>query len=230
VIHVCGLTKRFGRVTALESVRLDVASGELLLLLGANGAGKTTLLRCLLGILDYDGTIRIGGLDPLVEGRAVRRLVGYMPQSGGLYPDLTVRETLDFFAKLRQTPVRQAIELIEEVQLTSALDARVADLSGGMLQRLQFALALLSNPRVLLLDEPTASLDRTIRAYVLRKLTELKAQGVTIVLSTHSRRRPMTVASRAVTVQEGRLFTMGSDLLDSEEDELEEHTESEERR
>jgi ABC-2 type transport system ATP-binding protein/nitrous oxidase accessory protein len=211
MIHVENLTKRFGRVTALEDVRLDVARGETLLLLGANGAGKSTLLRCLLGILPYEGTIRIDGLDPLANGREVRRRIGYMPQSGGLYDDLTVRETLRFFSELRGASYESARELLEEVRLSPSLDARVGDLSGGMGQKLAFALALLGDPKVLLLDEPTASLDAESRERLLSKLVALQAEGRTILLSTHSQRVPIAMASRAVSVEEGRLVAVSTE-------------------
>jgi ABC-2 type transport system ATP-binding protein/nitrous oxidase accessory protein len=211
MIHVENLTKRFGRVTALEDVRLEVARGETLLLLGANGAGKSTLLRCLLGILPYEGTIRIDGLDPLANGREVRRRIGYMPQSGGLYDDLTVRETLRFFSELRGASYESARELLEEVRLGAALDARVGDLSGGMGQKLAFALALLGGPKVLLLDEPTASLDAESRERLLSKLVALQAEGRTILLSTHSQRVPLAMASRAVSVEEGRVVAVSDE-------------------
>jgi ABC-2 type transport system ATP-binding protein/nitrous oxidase accessory protein len=220
MIHVEGLAKRFGRVTALENLHLHVARGEMLLLLGANGAGKSTLLRCLLGILSYQGAIRVDGLDPLADGREVRRRIGYMPQSGGLYPDLSVRETLRFFSRLREASFEHARELLDEARLDHALDAKVGDLSGGMAQRLGFALALLGNPPVLLLDEPTASLDGASRERVLAKLTELKARGTTILLSTHSRRRPLSMAHRAVTVKEGRIAVFAAS--DQDTDEIEE--------
>ncbi len=211
MIRVENLTKRFGRVTALEDVRLDVARGETLLLLGANGAGKSTFLRCLLGILSYQGTIRIDGLDPLANGREVRRRIGYMPQSGGLYDDLTVRETLRFFSELRGASYESARELLEEVRLGAALDARVGDLSGGMGQKLAFALALLGDPKVLLLDEPTASLDAGSRERLLSKLVALQAEGRTILLSTHSQRVPLAMASRAVSVEEGRVVAVSGE-------------------
>jgi len=211
MIHIENLTKRFGRVTALDRVHLDVAAGETLLLLGANGAGKSTLLRCLLGILPYEGTVRIDGLDPLANGREVRRRIGYMPQSGGLYADLTVRETLRFFSELRGASYASARELLEEVRLGHALDAPVSDLSGGMAQKLAFALALLGSPPVLLLDEPTASLDTASRERLLAKLVALKAEGRTILLSTHSQRVPLTMASRAVAVEEGRVVAVSGE-------------------
>jgi ABC-type multidrug transport system ATPase subunit len=188
----------------------------MLLVLGANGAGKSTLLRCLLGILPYEGSIRVDGLDPLVDGPEVRRRIGYMPQSGGLYPDLSVRETLRFFSELRGASFERARELLEEARLGEALDAKVGSLSGGMSQRLGFALALVSDPPILLLDEPTASLDGASRERVLAKLAELKAGGKTILLSTHSRRRPLSMASRAVTVREGRIAVFAPDADDAE--------------
>jgi ABC-2 type transport system ATP-binding protein/nitrous oxidase accessory protein len=211
MIHVESLTKRFGRVTALDDVHLDVAGGETVLLLGTNGAGKSTLLRCLLGILPYEGTIRIDGLDPLANGREVRRRIGYMPQSGGLYADLTVRETLRFFSELRGASYASAWELLDEVRLGEALETRVSDLSGGMAQKLAFALALLGRPPVLLLDEPTASLDSASRDRLLSKLVALKSEGRTILLSTHSQRVPLTMASRAVAVEEGRIVAVSGE-------------------
>ncbi len=211
MIRIENLTKRFGRVTALDHVHLEIASGETLLLLGANGAGKSTLLRCLLGILPYEGTIRIDGLDPLANGREVRRRIGYMPQSGGLYADLTIRETLRFFSELRGASYESARELLEEVRLGPALEARVSDLSGGMAQKLAFALALLGSPPVLLLDEPTASLDAASRERLLAKLAALKEAGTTMVLSTHSQRGHITMANRAVAVEEGRVVAVSDE-------------------
>jgi ABC-type multidrug transport system ATPase subunit len=211
MIHVRNLTKRYGRVTALENVNLDVARGEALLLLGTNGAGKSTLLRCLLGILPYEGKISIDGLDPLENGRDVRRRIGYMPQSGGLYADLTIRESLRFFSELRGASYESALRSLEEVRLMDALDSKVSDLSGGMAQKLAFALALLGNPSILLLDEPTASLDAGSRERLLEKLGALKAAGTTILLSTHSQRGPLAMASRAVAVEEGRLVAVSDE-------------------
>jgi ABC-type multidrug transport system ATPase subunit len=203
VIDVHDVSKRFGRVRALDGVSLHVGRGEVVLLLGSNGAGKSTLLRCILGITGYEGEIRVGGLDPLKQGKEVRRLVGYMPQTGGLHGDLTVSETLRFYAELRRVPVEQSLELLEEMHLASGLDARVDELSGGMAQKLAFAVALLSDPEILLLDEPTASLDGWSQDFLLARLSREKARGKTIVLSTHSRRRPLSMASRAVTLHEG---------------------------
>jgi ABC-2 type transport system ATP-binding protein/nitrous oxidase accessory protein len=208
MIHVEHLTKRFGRVVALENLRLDVARGETILLLGTNGAGKSTLLRCLLGILPYEGTIRIDGLDPLVNGPEVRRRIGYMPQTGGLYRDLTVGETLRFFARLRGASFASARALLDEVRLADTLDARVGDLSGGMAQKLAFALARIGNPPILLLDEPTASLDSATRERVLSILGALKDAGTTILLSTHSQRGGLTMANRAIAVEEGRIVAV----------------------
>src|SRR5687768_18134905 len=104
MIEIRNVTKRYGAREALAAVSFSVAPGEVTLLLGPNGAGKSTLLRCLLGITDFDGEIRVSGLDPRVDGWAVRSLIGYMPQTGGLHPDLTVEDTMRLYADLRRAP------------------------------------------------------------------------------------------------------------------------------
>jgi ABC-type multidrug transport system ATPase subunit len=215
MIDVRNVTKRFGRVTALDRVSLHVGRGEMMLLLGSNGAGKSTLLRCILGITGYEGEIRVDGLDPLVDGKEVRRRIGYMPQSEGLHDDLTVSETLRFYCELRNTGLDRAREALDGVRLTGSLDARVGDLSGGMAQKLAFVIAVLADPPVLLLDEPTSSLDGWSREFLLSRLAELKDRGKTILLSTHSRRSPLRMANRAVTLHEG---VVGGESGDWEED------------
>jgi ABC-type multidrug transport system ATPase subunit len=215
MIDVKNLTKRFGRVTALDRVNLSVERGEMMLLLGSNGAGKSTLLRCILGTTGYEGEVRVDGLDPLVAGKEVRRRIGYMPQSEGLHDDLTVRETLRFYCELRGTSFDRGRELLDDVRLSESIDARVGDLSGGMAQKLAFAIALLADPPVLLLDEPTSSLDGWSREFLLSRLAEHKERGKTILLSTHSRRSPLRMANRAVTLHEG---VVGEEAGDWEED------------
>ncbi len=146
MISIHGVSKFFGRRAALDGVSLTFEPGEVILLLGANGAGKSTLLRCLLGITDFEGTIRVNGLDPLKNGRDVRALIGYMPQAGGLHPDLTAEETLRFYAEIRQAPLARVPLLLREAGLADHAATRVGDLSGGMRQRLGFAVALLTDP------------------------------------------------------------------------------------
>ena len=170
MIEISHLTKRYGRRTALASLSLTIYPGEVTLLLGANGAGKSTLLRCLLGITDFEGEISVFGHDPLTNGPAVRSLVGYMPQSGGLHLDMTVAETMAFYAAIRRAPQDRCAGLLEEAGLAQHHSTRVGELSGGMRQRLGFAVALLTDPKILVLDEPSASLDAASREWLADRL------------------------------------------------------------
>jgi ABC-type multidrug transport system ATPase subunit/ABC-type transport system involved in multi-copper enzyme maturation permease subunit len=203
IIEIRNVTKRYGRRAAISDVSLTLRPGEVTLLLGANGAGKSTLLRCLLGITSYDGSIAVGGLDPLDDGCAVRSAIGYMPQSGGLHPDLTVRETIAFYARIRQASAERGTLLLQEAGLTPHLDARVGELSGGMRQRLGFALALLPDPRVLVLDEPSASLDAASRRWLAERLRAAAAEGRTVVVSTHAGQELLEAGDRAITLEGG---------------------------
>ncbi|MDX1382702.1 MAG: ABC transporter ATP-binding protein [Thermoanaerobaculia bacterium] len=207
-----GVSKRFDDKPVLRDVGFEAARGELLLLVGGNGSGKTTLLRCLLGITAYSGRIRVDGFDPLREGRAARRSLGYMPQEPGLQADLKVRETLAFFSDLRRVPRSRGLQLAEEIDLAHQLEARVRELSGGMRQRLHFALALLHDPPILLLDEPTANLDEWSRDLLAERARELADAGKTIVLSTHARRELLEVADRTLVLEHGRLAIAGDGL------------------
>jgi ABC-type multidrug transport system ATPase subunit len=215
VIHVEGLHKAFGSNRVLDGVSFDTEPGELILLLGGNGAGKSTLLRCLLGVVSYQGTIAIAGLDPLRQGREVRRRIGYMPQGIALHLDLTVAATLRFYGELRGSSPARASELLASVELADRTDTLVGELSGGMRQRLQFALALLDDPAVLLLDEPTASLDDASRDLLIDRLGALARTGKTILVSTHARHDLAPVADRTVVLAAGRVQSLaGSGALE----------------
>jgi Cu-processing system ATP-binding protein len=204
MIQVEALYQAYGPFPVLDGVTFEARRGELLLLLGGNGAGKSTLLRCLLGLVPYQGSIAIDGLDPLRQGRLVRRRIGYMPQGIALHLDLTVEETLRFYSELRGAPVARADSLLAEVELQDKIEARVGELSGGMRQRLQFALALLDDPPILLLDEPTASLDDWSRELLTRRARELADRGKAVLLSTHARVELQAVADRALVLTGGR--------------------------
>jgi ABC-type multidrug transport system ATPase subunit/ABC-type transport system involved in multi-copper enzyme maturation permease subunit len=208
MIAMDGVSKRYGRRDALADVSLVLQPGELTLLLGANGAGKSTLLRCLLGITSYEGTIRVAGLDPLADGPAVRARIGYMPQTGGLHPDLTVRDTIAFYAGLRRVPVEHGLELVAEAGLTPHLDSMVGELSGGARQRLGFALALLTDPQILVLDEPSASLDAASRQWLARRLRAAADEGRTVLVSTHAGQELLEAGDCTVQLEDGRLSTV----------------------
>jgi ABC-type multidrug transport system ATPase subunit len=205
MIEVHGLTRWYGRLAALSDVSFEVEPGEVVALLGGNGAGKSTLLRCLLGLSPYDGAIRVDGLDPSRDGRAVRRCIGYLPQTTGLHLDLTVDQTLRLYCGLRRLPLEPGRELVAEMGLGDRFDVPVGELSGGMRQRLGFALARLGDPPVLLLDEPSASLDAASRDLLVAKLAELAEAGKTVLLSTHSQHELLPVAHRSLVLEEGRL-------------------------
>ena len=205
MISIRNVTKAYGSRPVLRDVSCDIRPGEITLLLGANGAGKSTLLRCLLGLVDFQGDINVGGLDPLSSGTAVRARIGYMPQSGGLHPDLTVGQTMQFHAAVRRADPARIQPLLQEAGLAEETDTRVADLSGGMRQRLGFAVALVSDPPILVLDEPTASLDAASRQWIATRLRALASRGRTILVSTHSGHDLVASGGPRLAIEDGRL-------------------------
>jgi ABC-type Mn2+/Zn2+ transport system ATPase subunit/ABC-type transport system involved in multi-copper enzyme maturation permease subunit len=204
MIRLEHVSKKYGRRVALCDVSFDLHPGQVTLLLGANGAGKSTLLRCLLGITDYEGSISVGGLNPLFQGCAVRSLIGYMPQSGGLHPDLTVDETMRLYAEIRNVPPDRAAALIAEAGLAEHRGVKVGDLSGGMRQRLGFALALLTDPQILILDEPSASLDAASRGWLADRLRGMAREGRTVLVSTHAGQELLDIGDRRILLEDGR--------------------------
>ena len=207
MIEIQGVSKRYGKRAALSGVSLQIPPGEVTLLLGTNGAGKSTLLRGLLGITGFDGAIRVAGLDPLFNGRAVRALVGYMPQNGGLHQDLTVAETMRLYADIRRAPRDRAAALLREADLLDHETTKVGDLSGGMRQRLGFALALLTDPPILILDEPTSSLDAASRNWLAGRLRAVAAEGRTVLVSTHAGQELLAAGDRRIELEDGRVVS-----------------------
>ena len=205
MIQIENVSKRFGRRLALEGVSLQIVPGQVTLLLGANGAGKSTLLRSILGIADFEGRILVNGLNPSTHGAAVRSLIGYMPQSGGLHADLTVVQTLHFYADIRRVSHDRAATLTEEAGLAPHRETKVGDLSGGMRQRLGFAIALLTDPPILVLDEPSASLDAGSREWVAGRLRGLANAGRTVLVSTHAGHELLGTAGRRIRLEAGRI-------------------------
>jgi len=197
------LTKRFGRVRVLDGVSFEVATGEAVALWGPNGAGKSTALRCTLGLLDYRGSITIAGREVRRDGRTVRRLIGYVPQELSFYDDMRVRDAMRFFRRIRGVNARGAADLLDRVGLTNHRAKRIRTLSGGMKQRLALAIALLADPPVLLLDEPTSNLDAAGRADVLARLQRLHHAGKTLLFTSHRSEEMELLADRVLTMENG---------------------------
>ncbi len=190
MIQTEALTRRFGPVTAVDAVTFQIADGEVFGLLGPNGAGKTTTLRMLAGLIGVtEGRAVVDGLDVRDPAQAaqVRARLGLLPEEPGLYPDLTVRETLDFFARLQHVPDRRrrVDDLLDRLALGERASSRVATLSKGWKQRLALARALVNEPRIVFLDEPTANLDPEASQEVRAIIRDLRDRGCTVVLNTH---------------------------------------------
>ncbi|MFB6165924.1 MAG: ABC transporter ATP-binding protein [Haloarculaceae archaeon] len=187
-IRAEGLTRRFGPVTALDGVDLSLEAPGIVGLAGPNGAGKTTLIEALLGLLaPTAGTVRVDGTDPLAFDAADRRRLGYMPQHEAVYRDLTVRENVDFFARLYGVPDRTAAvdRALAFVDLDGRAGDRVAALSGGMVRRVSLACAVVHDPQLLILDEPTVGLDPELRATMWAGFRARRDDGALVLVSTH---------------------------------------------
>lgn len=205
ILRVGGLTKRYGRLTVLDSVNFDLDAGSIVALLGTNGAGKTTTLKCILGLADFRGRIEVAGKSVARHGKEVRGLVGYLPQTGGFADDDTCTEALRFLAKLRRVPAARIGPLLERVNLLPQRAIRTRELSGGMRQRLALAAALLSDPPLLLLDEPTANLDLESRQDLHDLLVRLRDEGKTVLLSTHFVEHVADIADRVIVLKGGKV-------------------------
>ncbi len=188
-IETRALTRRFGGLTAVDGLDLQIERGTIYGLVGPDGAGKTTTLRMLCGVLaPSGGAATVGGLDVVRQIEAVRMHLGYMPQSFSLYPDLSVQENLAFFADIYQVPQAERAgrmdELLEFSRLTEFRSRRAEHLSGGMKKKLALACTLVHKPQVLLLDEPTTGVDPVSRRELWLILYDLLRQGVTTVVTT----------------------------------------------
>jgi ABC-type multidrug transport system ATPase subunit len=209
-IKVRHLSKRYGRTRVLDDVSFDVPQGSCVALLGGNGAGKTTTLKCLLGVVPFEGDIEIEGVSVRTRGKEARRATGYVPQLPSLSEQDSCIDALSFIAELRRV-VNDRISLaLETAGLTDERHRKVGALSGGMRQRLALAAALLSDPRLLLLDEPASSLDVQSRTEFYDVVGRLRADGRTIVLSTHVFDRLEELADQLLILDRGRLAFAGT--------------------
>lgn len=210
MIRVEGLSRSFGGQTVLDGIDLEVADGDRVALLGPNGAGKTTLFRCVLGIIGFRGTVEVDGHDVRRAGRDARRAVGYVPQTAPAY-QMSLRDFLDFFSGLRGLATDGAVRRLEELglPLEEAGGKSLRELSGGMLQKAVLALATASGAPVLLLDEPTASLDPASRREFLRSVREVDV-GRTLLFASHRFDEIEVLADRVLVLHRGRFVFDGT--------------------
>lgn len=212
VIDVKNLSKSFGKIPAVQNVQLQVKKGEIFGFLGPNGSGKTTTLRMLCGLLKPDsGTGNCLSYNILTESLRIKKHVGYMTQRFSYYEDLTVIENLEFTARVFQVPnaTKRIRETIEEFDFVNRKNQMTGNLSGGWKQRLALAAALLHQPALLLLDEPTAGVDPEARRQFWDKINELSAQGITTLVSTHYMDEAER-CTRLAYIAEGHLLEQGT--------------------
>ena len=215
VIAARDLTKRYGKVNVVDAVNFDIAKGEVFGLLGPNGAGKTTTILMLLGLTDISaGSVRVLGFDPAREPLKVKRRVGYLPDSVGFYDHLTAAENLAYTAKLMGIPFGERAQRIElalaRVRLQDVASKRVATFSRGMRQRLGLAEIIVKRADIAILDEPTSGLDPQATLEFLDLIRELKAEGVTVLLSSHLLDQVQRVCDRVALFKAGHIVMMGS--------------------
>nr|WP_230416051.1 ABC transporter ATP-binding protein [Micromonospora tarapacensis] len=209
------MVKRFGDFIAVDGIDVEVCAGEAFGFLGPNGAGKSSTMR-MVGCTSppSGGELRILGMDPVRDGPAIRARLGVCPQLDNLDPELTVRDNLTTYARYFGIPRRvaraRAAELLDFVQLSDRADSKVEPLSGGMKRRLTIARALVNEPDIVLLDEPTTGLDPQARHLVWERLFRLKQQGVTLVLTTHYMDEAEQLCDRLVVMDGGRIVAEGS--------------------
>ncbi len=215
LIHARALTKRFGAFTAVDAVDFDVAPGESFGFLGPNGAGKTSTMRMIASTSPVtEGTLRILGYDPATHGAEIRGRLGVVPQQDTLDTELSVLDNLviygRYFGMSRSEARERGRRLLDFAQLTERANDKVDPLSGGMKRRLTIARALINEPSILLLDEPTTGLDPQARHLLWERLYRLKQQGVTLVLTTHYMDEAEQLCDRLVVMDKARIVAEGS--------------------
>jgi lipooligosaccharide transport system ATP-binding protein len=215
VVEARGLVKRFGDFTAVDAIDVTVPRGEAFGFLGPNGAGKTSAMRMIAAVSPVSaGRLRVLGRDPMTEGAVIRARLGVVPQEDSLDTELTVEQNLFIYGRYFDLPralIRErSTELLDFVQLTERAGDKVDDLSGGMKRRLTIARALINEPDLLLLDEPTTGLDPQARHLLWDRLYRLKQRGVSLILTTHYMDEAEQLCDRLVVMDRGRIVAEGS--------------------
>lgn len=212
MISVTNLSKKYGRFVAVDNLSFDVQEGEVLGFLGPNGAGKTTTMRMITGYLPPSaGRVKVGGYDLYDRPIDAKRLIGYLPENPPVYPEMTVRRYLRFVGALKDVPpatLRAAVDrAIERARLGEVADKRIAQLSKGFKQRVGLAQAIVHEPPVLILDEPTSSLDPKQRSEVRELIADLRGRH-TVLLSTHILPEVSDIADRVFIINRGKVMAV----------------------
>ena len=215
LVQARGLTKRFGDFTAVDSIDFDINKGEAFGFLGPNGAGKTSTMKMITTVSPItEGKLAVFGIDPNVDGRSIRQRIGVVPQEDNLDQELTVAENLYIYGRyhdMKKSEIKPRIEeLLEFAQLTERKDSEVEPLSGGMKRRLTIARALINNPDLIILDEPTTGLDPQARHLLWDRLYRLKQQGATLIITTHYMDEAEQLCDRLVVMDQGKIAAEGS--------------------
>ncbi|TFG06697.1 ATP-binding cassette domain-containing protein [Candidatus Thorarchaeota archaeon] len=209
------LTKKFGEITAVDDLSLEIGWGELFGLLGPNGAGKTTVINILSTLLEpSNGVASVASHDVVYDADAVRRIIGVCPQEPAFYEHLTGRENIELFGDLHEIPrdvLKERVEtMLKKIGMEEDADRRAGQYSGGMVRRVSTVMSLISNPKVALLDEPTVAMDPVSRRAVWDFIKELKSNGMAIILTTHYMEEAEELCDRVGIIDEGKLIALGS--------------------
>lgn len=215
LVEARGLTKKFDDFTAVDSVDFDIHKGEAFGFLGPNGAGKTSTMKMITTVSPItQGKLTVFGIDPRVDGRSIRRRIGVVPQEDNLDLELTVAENLYVYGRyhdMKKSEINPRIDqLLEFAQLSERRDSRVEPLSGGMKRRLTIARALINDPDLIILDEPTTGLDPQARHLLWDRLYRLKQEGATLIITTHYMDEAEQLCDRLVVMDQGKIVAEGS--------------------
>lgn len=208
-ISVLNLTKRFGNIAAVDHASFHIKQGEIFGFLGPNGAGKTTTIKAILGLLYPDqGKIRLNGIDIFTDEKKAKNQIGYLPEKVAFYDNLTALQNLVFYAELKHVSKECCLPLLKEFGLEEAANKKVGTFSKGMTQRLGMARAVLGNPSILILDEPSSGLDPRGVIFIRERIKHMKEQGCTVFVSSHILSEIQEVCDRVCIINKGRIVAV----------------------
>ena len=210
-IEVNNLTKIYDKIPVVKNLSFNVKKGEIFGFLGPNGAGKTTTIKTMLGLIHKNsGSVKINGIDVSTDGKKIKKTIGYLPERVAFYDNLTALQNLYFYAEMKNIPRGQCVNLLIEMGLKEHAHKKVGKFSHGMIQRLGMARAILGNPSILILDEPTGGLDPRGVKLIREKMEELNKKGVTIFVSSHILSEIQAVADQVGIINRGVLVAKNS--------------------